>query len=70
MKRLGGVTPVSAHILDLGHVDIDSQLSGLEDAQEGDDGSNNFHIGMFSILINDYVINILPYKLLSFFLTS
>ena len=47
LKRVGGVAPDSAHLLDLGHVDVDGQLSGLNDAQEGDDGSDDFHIDMF-----------------------
>ena len=49
LERLGGVTPDASHILDLGHVDVDGQLSGLDDAQEGDEGSDDFHNDMFLI---------------------
>jgi len=38
LEGLGGVAPDSAHLLDGGHVDVDGQLSGIEDAEEGDDG--------------------------------
>ena len=47
LKRMCGGLPGACHILDLGHVDGDGQLSGLDDAQKDDDGCNNFHIGMF-----------------------
>jgi len=38
LKRMGGVSPDSAHLIDSGHVDVDSQLSGIENAEEGDHG--------------------------------
>ena len=44
---MGGVTPDAAHVLDLSHVDSDGQLSGIENAKEGDHDWNKFHILIF-----------------------
>ena len=47
LERMGSVTPDATHVLNLSHVDVDGQLSSLDDAHESNDDSEEFHFSMF-----------------------
>ena len=47
LERMGGVSPDATHVLNLSHVDVNGQLSGLDDAHKSDDARKDFHFCVF-----------------------